>query len=136
VLLTLTNARASCEIARLEVAALIAPHQPSSKASYRVEVVLEELLMNQIWHAFPGQPPGSKEFTLAAQVVGDHLVLEFIDQGVAFNPLERPPPTLPTSLDDAVPGGLGILLTRHYALSMVYAREDQTNHLTVELGLN
>ena len=39
---------ASCAVAHEALQQLLAPHQPSARASFGLDVVLEELLMNQI----------------------------------------------------------------------------------------
>lgn len=133
-LLTLSSTLASCEQARLAVLAFLARHQPSAKAIYRLELVLEEALMNQIRHAFPDGRP-DHWLRLGAQVVSDTVVLTFTDQGLPFNPLARSAPVFPTRLEDATPGGLGILLTRKYVQSAHYLREGEQNRLTLVLNL-
>jgi anti-sigma regulatory factor (Ser/Thr protein kinase) len=40
----------------------------------------------------------------------------------------------PTPLDDAVPGGLGLLLVRKCARSVTYQRVDGNNRLTVRVA--
>jgi serine/threonine-protein kinase RsbW len=126
---------ASCEIARLAALQYLAPHQPTPKAVFQLELVLEEALMNQIMHAFKDAPAGDNLVGFAMQMQGDSVILRFTDQGVAFNPLDRAPPRLPNSIDDAVPGGLGIFLTRKFAQSLSYSRTDGINCLTVVMGL-
>ena len=133
--LTLRSERASCERARLALLAFLAPRQPSDKAIFQIEVVLEESLMNQIWHAFPDQRT-DHELGLRAEVVDDAVVLQFTDHGVHFNPLNVSAPKLPKRLEDATPGGLGIFLTRKYARSAAYQRCGDENRLTVVLGLH
>ena len=132
--LTLRSELASCETARLAVQALLAKHRPSAKAVYQVEVVLEEALMNQIWHAFPDKLP-NHPLQLRAEVANDTVALTFIDNGLPFNPLNIAPPKFPARLQDATPGGLGIFLTQKYAQSLVYERQGDENRLTVVLAL-
>jgi anti-sigma regulatory factor (Ser/Thr protein kinase) len=127
---------ASCEVARLAALQYLAPYQPTPKAVYRLEVALEEVLMNQIMHAFKDSPACDQTLQFSMQVHGDNVALHFADKGVAFNPLERAAPQLPTSLDDAVPGGLGIFLTRKFAKELSYVREGDTNCLTVIMALH
>lgn len=132
--LTLRCELASCETARQALQELLAPHQPSARASFGLDVVLEELLMNQILHAHPGAVEAAT-VALEAWVRDDALTLRFVDDGIAFDPLSRPAPVAPASLDDARPGGLGIHLLRRYARSLAYERADGENRLTVVLAL-
>lgn len=125
---------ASCTVAHEALQQLLAPHQPSARASFGLDVVLEELLMNQILHAHPAAvEPAS--VALQAWVADDALVMRLADRGIAFDPLSRPAPVTPVSLDEARPGGLGIHLLRRYARSLAYERIGGENQLTVVLAL-
>src|SRR5262249_54819016 len=128
-----------CELASLDVAhqalqRLIEPHRPSARVSFGLDVVLEELLMNQILHAHP-DVVGMPTVTLRAWVAECARVLRFADRGIAFDPLSRPEPVAPASLEDARPGGWGIHLLRRYARSLAYERVGGENRLTVVLAL-
>ena len=68
------------------------------------------------------------------QVDADDVVMRFEDDGVPFDPLQAEPPVVPTSIDDAVPGGLGLMLVRKCALSVTYQRVDGNNFLTVRVA--
>lgn len=132
--LSLRSELAACAVAEAALQQLIQPHQPSARASFGLGVALEELLMNQVLHAHPdAQAPAP--VALQAWVVGDALVLHLADHGIAFDPLSRPAPVAPASLEDARPGGLGLHLLRRYTRAMAYQRLDGANHLTVELAL-
>lgn len=133
--LTLRCELAACETANLALQGLLEPHQPSARASFGVDVVLEELLMNQILHAHPNAT-STPTVALQAWVADDALVLRFVDTGIAFDPLTRPAPVAPTSLDEARPGGLGLHLLRRYARTLDYQRLNDTNQLTVVLALH
>lgn len=132
--LALRSEAAALPLAQQALQQWLAPHQPSPRASFGLELVLEELLMNQILHAHPGATEPAS-LSLQARVVGEALVLQLVDRGIAFDPLTRPAPVAPASLDDARPGGLGLHLLRRYTRSMAYARVADENHLTVELAL-
>src|SRR5262249_41230832 len=119
--LTLRCELAACEIAHQALQRLLEPHQPSARASFGLDVGVEELLMNLIMHAHPGAA-GTATVALQARVADDALVLRFADDGIPFDPLSRPTPVTPASLDEARPGGLGIHLLRRYARSLAYER--------------
>ncbi len=132
--LTLKNRRDAVEEARQAVDRLLAPHDPSAKLLFNVELILEEALMNLIWHAFPD---GTEHpIRLSVQVEPDDIVMRFEDDGVPFNPLTAPAPKLPTSIDDAVPGGLGLMLVRKSSRSVDYERLAGRNCMTVRVARN
>ena len=64
----------------------------------------------------------------------DEIVMQFEDDGVPFDPREHPEPALPQSLDDALIGGLGILLVRRFSARVHYERTPtHRNQLTVTI---
>jgi anti-sigma regulatory factor (Ser/Thr protein kinase) len=120
----------------------------ADEAVQRLDLVLEETLMNVFFHAYrhhaspaelgdvelaltphrPGEPPG-------------RLSLSLTDWGVAFDPLAPAEPGLEASLeanldaglDERAPGGLGLFLLRTLAKAS-YARQGQANVLTLTFG--
>ncbi len=131
--LTLPDISGSVETCRLAVRNYLAPSQPSEQALFRMELVLEECLMNIIWHAF--DEAGENDMDVHARVSGGELTLRFEDGGRAFDPTLAEDPKLPTSLKDAKPGGLGLMLVRKFASSVAYSRIGDRNQLTVVLPL-
>lgn len=130
--LSLPNERAALEPTRLAVADFLAAYAPSEALRYQVELVIEEMLMNVIWHAFDDAVP--HRIGLALRVEPAQVVLDFDDDGVAFDPLRAPLPEPPVAIEAAVPGGLGLLLVRRMARAMTYERRDGRNRLTVTLA--
>lgn len=117
------------EAARLAVLRFLAADPPGPRALYAVELVLEEALTNIVKYAFPDGDPHEIDLTVAVEA--DGIVLRFEDDGVAFDPLQAPQPKVPASIDEAVPGGLGIALLRRHCSSASYRRLDGRNVLTV-----
>jgi serine/threonine-protein kinase RsbW len=104
-------------------------HQMQGAARFDVELAFEEIAINIVRH---GAPNGEVEATVAFD--NHEVVLTFDDDGVAFDPLLRPDPELPSSIEDAQPGGLGILLVKKRATRLAYERTPQHhNRLTVVL---
>ena len=101
---------------------------------FKLELVLEETLMNLVWHAF--KDGGRHLFDVTVQVQSDAVSLCFEDDGVPFDPLGVAPPNLPTSIDQATPGGLGLMLVRKTARSVAYERVDGRNRLTIGIAIN
>lgn len=130
--LRLGNQAASLETARLAALEHVASHGLSDRAIYRLEMVLEELLMNVVWHAFNDSNEHIVELSL--QIDGDRLALCLEHEGVAFDPLQQAAPQTPQSIAEATPGGLGLALVRKAALDMRYDRADGRNRLRVWLA--
>lgn len=64
------------------------------------------------------------------------LTLEFIDNGIEFNPLLKENPKIPESIDEAQIGGLGILLTKEIADELYYQYINGENHLKMIKKVN
>ncbi len=124
--------RAALERTRLQVLDFLADEGLPAAAVYRLELVLEEVLMNQLWHADAGRPGGHTDLML--QTGPGHLLLRFEDEGPAFDPTRAAQPALPTSIDEATPGGLGLLLTRKAVSAWSYERNSGRNCFTVQLA--
>ena len=124
--------RAALERTRLQVLDFLADDGLPAAAIYRLELVLEEVLMNQLWHAEAGRAGGHTDLML--QTAPDHLLLRFEDDGPAFDPTQVARPTLPTVIAEATPGGLGLLLTRKAVLAWSYERTSGRNCFTLQLA--
>jgi serine/threonine-protein kinase RsbW len=125
--------RAAIEATRQRVLAFVDGLGLSARTVFRLELVLEEMLMNRLLHAFPGD--GRRHETqLTLAIEPGALALCFEDDGLPFDPLQAPPRAPPASLAEAVPGGLGLLLTRKAASDCAYERVGGRNRFTVRLA--
>ena len=59
------------------------------------------------------------------------MTLEFIDEGIEFNPLLKENPILPNNIDEAEIGGLGIFLTKQLSDDISYEYLNGENHLRI-----
>ena len=57
--------------------------------------------------------------------------MEFIDDGIQFNPIESESPDSPDTIDEAEIGGLGIHLVKNLTDELNYEYENNENHLTI-----
>lgn len=130
--LRLENRRASCEQARLAIERFLAPLELNAATVFGIELVLEEVLMNIIWHA--KAEAGAAEIGLGVEVHDDAIALCFEDSGVAFDPTLAAEPVAPATLAEARPGGLGIALVRKFARSRAYERAGDRNRLRVTIA--
>lgn len=90
-----------------------------------VSFIAEEIFTNIINYS-------KTEFiTVNAEYEKPTLILEFIDNGIEFNPLLKENPPLPDNIDEAQIGGLGIFLTKQIADELDYHYINGENHLKV-----
>ena len=97
----------------------------------KLDLVLEEVLLNIMNYAYPGDSNGIIE--AGCRISGDgQFIVRIIDEGRPFDPSSRPDPDTSLSLEDREEGGLGILLARRMSDEVKYQRIDGQNIL--ELG--
>lgn len=98
----------------------------------RLELCLHEALANVITHG--GESASAVSIALSLEVgPGKDGVLASVtvsDACAAFNPLSITPRPPSTTLDDAAPGGLGLVMIRRCADWLDYRHEDGRNHFT------
>lgn len=95
---------------------------------FKIELVLEELLVNHASHAYgPGE--GDSEVACFRREPA-LFCLEVIDEAAPFDPLGRATPDLELAPQDRPIGGLGIHLVRKLADQVGYRRESGKNVVT------
>lgn len=98
----------------------------------RLELAVEEALVNVVSHAYAGRTPaGTVQCRAAIQPEG--LRVEIVDEGPPFDPLVQPDPDTTLALEQRQPGGLGILLIKSLASEVAYRREGDRNVLRIEI---
>lgn len=101
---------------------------------YNVELVFEEIVANIVRHGSGGGEISGVDVAVDVQVGVDAIVMTFDDGGVPFDPVGRPDPRKPTSIEDTPIGGLGLMMVRKAATAMRYERTpEQRNRLVVTL---
>ncbi|HNV47057.1 MAG TPA: ATP-binding protein [Spirochaetota bacterium] len=118
---------ASIETAGARVDAILSALGVSRERALRIELALEELLVNIVSYAYPADGPGDFEILIAPSA--DAITLTVTDWGRPFNPLEADPPRTGDGIDDREPGGLGIHLVRELARSVRYERAGDANRI-------
>ncbi len=117
------------------VSAQIRNNACSKDAQFKIQLALEEILVNIAHYAYPGGDVGWIELLCRLEQDGKRLCVEIRDAGRAFNPLSRGQPNTEVSLEKREIGGLGIFLVRQMTTKAEYRREDDTNVLTLEFDL-
>lgn len=101
-----------------------------SKESYAIHLVSEELVVNVVSYAYVDGEDGYLNVNIDNS--GDMLSIQFVDGGVAFNPLEKEQPDTSLALEDREIGGLGIFLTKQMMDDVTYQRVGNENILTIK----
>jgi anti-sigma regulatory factor (Ser/Thr protein kinase) len=65
-------------------------------------------------------------------IESDRLVVQYVDDGVYFNPLDVQEPDTSLPVEERPTGGLGILLLRKIADTMTYLRDHEKNLVTIQ----
>jgi len=126
--------RDSIEAARTSVLEHLSAGTLPPALVYRIELVLEEVLMNIIWHAYDDS--GEGEIVVEAERMPGGVKLVFEDTGPPFDPREAPAYEAPRTLAEAHVGGLGLVLLRKFAREISYERQGGTNRLALTLTAN
>ena len=95
------------------------------KEDFQVDFIVEEIFVNIVNYS-------KTEFvTINVEYDNPTLTMEFIDNGIEFNPLLAESPTMPSDIDEAQVGGLGIYLTKKIADELDYSYINGENHLKI-----
>lgn len=101
----------------------------SEDARHRIELVVEEALVNVFLHGYT-QHQGQVEVR-CLDSDDSSLTIEIIDTGVSFNPLSLADPDLQPDLATRNIGGMGVFLIRKMTDGVAYRREGENNILTM-----
>lgn len=103
-----------------------------ARTLFALTLCADEALTNVI--AYAAAPAGEAALQLRLECTrtqeGVQLCIE--DNGVAFDPTAQASPALAPSLDDALVGGHGLRLMRHYLHTLHYQRQGGGNVLLLE----
>ncbi|MBQ6098384.1 MAG: ATP-binding protein [Methanobrevibacter sp.] len=91
----------------------------------QVNFIVEEIFVNIVHYS------NTEFITVNVEYEKPTLILEFIDNGIEFNPLLKENPNPPNNLDEAQIGGLGIFLTKEIADELDYHYMNGENHLKI-----
>lgn len=94
------------------------------------ELCLDELVTNVIRYG------AARTLTVSVERAGLDLEIAIEDDGRPFDPTAAVLPPLPHTLEEAVPGGRGLLLVRSIAPTIRYERRDEANRVTLAFPLD
>ena len=98
-----------------------------------INVCLDELFTNIVLYGFKDDREHKIKFTMK---VDDNILFAIIeDDGVPFNPLKKKAVELPTDVDSAEIGGLGIHITKELVDKISYERKRGINRVTIKKSI-
>ena len=95
-----------------------------------IELVLEEIIVNIILHAYNNKKNG-KIILEGSAAIPKALQLIIKDFGIPFNLIEAKDPDIELSIEERDAGGLGIFLVKRLVNDIKYERKNNTNILTL-----
>lgn len=111
----------------------VANHLDKS-VQHRINMVIDELIMNIISYAFKDVVDPEVEVRL--QLDTGIFVISFIDNGRPFNPFEEATPDTSLPVTERGVGGLGIHLSRELMDDVSYQRVDNSNIVKLEVNIS
>ena len=112
-----------------EIESLSCQEEWPSDLFFTTNLVVEELGLNVINHAYRGQ---SGEFEIIITSEEQAITVEIIDNGPPFNMLQdAPAPDIEAEIEERPVGGLGIHLVKTMMDELHYKRDQERNYLTL-----
>jgi serine/threonine-protein kinase RsbW len=111
-----------------EVEAFLAEHGTPGPAVFRVQLALEETILNLINHA-----PAARQIEVRLALEANRLVLDIEDDGDYFDPRGVPEFDKTQPLEQRRPGGMGIQLLRGLVPEIDYRRVESRNRLRLTI---
>ncbi len=97
------------------------------KADTTGHIVFDEIYSNIVYYS------GASYANIDCEMNGDYLCMEFRDDGVQYNPLEKTDPDLSLSVEERPVGGLGIFMVKKMVDDLQYAYEDNENVIRIKI---
>lgn len=94
----------------------------------KLDMCAEEIFANITFYAYP-EKNGMLEAVLTKS--DNSIIFEFKDNGVEYNPLEKPDPDIDLPAEQRPIGGLGIYMVKQMSDKIYYKRENNQNILTM-----
>ncbi len=126
----LLESRALAAVQR-QLADFLAACGCATDVRFRVELVVEEVVMNVIRHA---HPHGATQAMLRADCANGRVAIAIEDNGPAFDPLVAPLRPLEGALVGHHEGGFGLRLIRQHCDAAQYDRSGGLNRLELAFG--
>ena len=99
-----------------------------------LDVAVEELFVNVCRYAYadsPSEVPGTVRVSYTYSAEPPSITVDLADDGIPYNPLEKPDAATPDNIMDVPIGGLGILMAKRSVDEMRYERVDNSNVVSI-----
>ncbi len=93
-------------------------------------IAIEEIFVNVAHYAY-GQKEGRATVRIEVKENPLSVVISFLDNGVPYNPLEKPDPDITLSAEQRQIGGLGIFMVKKSMDAVAYEYKEGQNILTI-----
>ena len=100
------------------------------------ELCVDELVTNIIRYAWMESDGAPHTLTVSVERSPSEVEITIEDAGRLFDPTTAPLPAMPHTLEEAVPGGRGLMLVRSIAPRLRYERRDGVNRVTLAFPLD
>ena len=102
------------------------------KQIMQVNIAVEEIYVNIASYAYN---PDIGAATVRCINAPDRAIIEFVDSGKPYNPLEREDPDVSKSAEDRGVGGLGVFMVKQLMDNISYRYENGKNILIIEKNI-
>lgn len=102
----------------------------SEQEKIEIDIAVEEIYVNISSYAY-GSERGKAGIRCGIEESPLQVIIQFLDNGKPYNPLEKPDPDISLSLEERQVGGLGIYLVKQSMTSVEYEYVDGKNILTI-----
>jgi anti-sigma regulatory factor (Ser/Thr protein kinase) len=99
------------------------------KVIARLSIAVDEILSNIARYS------GAAKVTVGIGVKDGTVVLRFADNGMPYDPTQKPDPDTGVPLEEREAGGLGIFMVKQFMDSVEYVHQDGLNILTLQKKL-
>lgn len=120
--------------AQVRIQAFLRGEGVDARTTYQAELIVEELVTNTFRHGYTHSCIGPSTVDVAITAGNDRLTLVFVDRAPPFDPAHATARPLPSSLESASPGGMGLHLIRATASSIDYSRCGDRNRVVVGIS--
>lgn len=110
------------------VAAICRAWHADDNACFDILLAVDEAISNVVQHGYSGR---RGVITLRVSEQGRDIIIDLVDHGMPFDPMQAPEPDLSGPLDRREAGGMGIHLMRKMMDAIHYRRQGQENTLTM-----
>ena len=99
-------------------------------AEFAINLCLEELFLNAVQHG------RANRASISIGAEADGVRVEFVDDGVPYDPTVAPARRIESPSEDFKIGGYGTGLLKKFSRRMTYRRDDGHNRLVLEFDAN